>query len=120
MAAMSFLFDQHTPRWWIENLLREELAIVATVVGAIDGPQLGTGDADLLIFCEEHKMALVTCDKRTMFQHIADHYAAGREFWGMFLITGSLQTEDIVFQLRLHWATTTAEEFVGVVQELPM
>ena len=120
MAALSFLFDQHTPQWWAANLVREVPTVVATYVGAADAPRLGSTDPELLVYCEEHQMALVTCDKRTMFQHIADHYAAGREFWGMFLITGSIQTEEIVFQLRLFWETTSAEEFIGSTQELPI
>jgi hypothetical protein len=120
MAALSFLFDQHTPRWWLPSLLQAEPAIVAANIGMPGAPALGSTDAELLEYCEDHKMALVTCDKRTLFHHIAAHYAAGREFWGMFLITGSVQTADIVFDLRLFWATTTAEEFKGSIQELPL
>ncbi len=71
-------------------------------------------------FCELNELVLVTCDRRTMYDHIADHIAAGYVFYGMLLIDGPITTEEIVTDLVLFQATYSVDDFIDTIMTIPI
>lgn len=120
MTAVGYLLDEHTPRWWVTAVRRANSAVRIIRVGALGAPPLQTPDPVLLEYCEANGLVLVTCDRRTMFDHIAAHAAAGRVFRGMLIVGGPVTTEELVDDLLLIHASYTADEMIDTVYELPL
>lgn len=120
MTPVGYLLDEHTPTYWVSAVRRADSAIRIVRVGMPGAPSLRTQDTGLLRYCEENKLVLVTCDRRTMFDHIAEHTAAGNVFYGMLQVEGPITTEEVVNDLALIYATETAEGFIDVVMTLPL
>ncbi len=68
-------------------------------------------ERSILIFCSivSVKIALVTYNRRSMGKHIADHFLAGHQHWGIFEVPNYLLSiGEIAEMLYLYWATTEA------------
>ncbi len=89
-------------------------------VGSVGTPPFSTRDPGLLRFCELNELVLVTCDRRMMYVHIADHIAEGYIFYCMLLIDGRVTTQEIVTDLVLHQATYTVDDFIDTIMTIPM
>ncbi|HEY3787424.1 MAG TPA: hypothetical protein VGL71_01160 [Urbifossiella sp.] len=120
MTPVGYLLDEHTPTYWAAEAQREEPSIEIMRVGTSGAPPYGTPDQDLLLFCEAAKLILVTCDRRSMYTHIANHLAGGGVFQGMLAIGRSVTTEQIVNDLVLIHAIHHAEDFIDTVMTLPL
>src|SRR2546430_10500638 len=86
MSQVRFLFDECTANALIEGLQRREPAIDAIRVGQPGAPPRGTKDPELLMAAESLERTLVSNDRSSMPDHLADHFASGRHTWGVFLL----------------------------------
>lgn len=120
MTAVGYLLDEHTPKWWVTAVRRAEPAVRIIRVGTSGAPPVRTPDPVLLEYCEAYVLVLVTCDRRTMFDHVAAHTAAGRVFRGMLIVDGPVTTEKLVNDLLLIHASYTADEMIDTVMTLPL
>jgi Domain of unknown function (DUF5615) len=84
MSAVAFLLDQHMDAAVAGALLANEPSIVVQIVGQLDAPPLGAKDPELLEYAESNSLAIVTFDKRTMPNHVADRLQSGRHTYGVF------------------------------------
>jgi hypothetical protein len=55
-----FVLDEHVSRAYVTQLRRHDAALYIERVGDGDAPAKGTADADLLVYCEEQDLLLVT------------------------------------------------------------
>ena len=120
MTPIGYLLDEHTPAYWVSAVRRVDATIRILRVGNTGAPPRGTADPGLLKYCEANKLLLVTCDRRTMYGHIADHVADGNVFHGMILVEGPITTEEVVNDLVLLYATSFAEDLIDTVMTLPL
>lgn len=67
-----------------------------TCVGDPDDLRLGSKDPDILRWAEEHGRVLVSADRDTMIQHVADHLAVGRHSPGLFVVRPSAFLPDLI------------------------
>jgi hypothetical protein len=74
----------------------------------------------LLRYCEENKLLLVTCDRRTMFDHIAEHTGSGNVFYGLLRVEAPVTTQELVSDLALIHVVHSAEDFIDIVMPLPL
>ncbi|MHB2019878.1 MAG: DUF5615 family PIN-like protein [Candidatus Xenobia bacterium] len=102
------LFDEHLEIATAHEMRRldPEYEVMRIDPGA---PALGTGDPEILCWCEDHESLLVTNDKRTMPGHLADHLAAGRHIPGIILFTDTLSIGRVLEELLLLPAAKTGE-----------
>lgn len=120
MNPVGYLLDAHTPRYWVAAVRRAEATIRIQRVGMPGTPMVQTADTALLRYCEVNKLALVTCDRRTIFHHIAEHTGLGNVFYGLLLIEGPITTVEITNDLVLIHAVYSTEDLIDTVLQLPL
>ncbi|MFO0796745.1 MAG: DUF5615 family PIN-like protein [Gemmataceae bacterium] len=122
MTPVQFLLDENIPEPVVGALRRAEPSIVYFYSGTdSDTPPKGTLDPQVLAFAEEKGLALVTFDKRSMPGHVADHLAAGRHTWGVFLFPNGnqLSAGRVAEELVMVWAASTKDEWIDRFENLP-
>lgn len=114
-----FLLDENlSPRLKIA-LLRLNPTIDVLRVGESDVPALGTLDPDILNYLDLSQRALVTANRRSMPEHLAQHWRAGKNVWGIFLVRPKTPIGRLAQELQLVWETSEAEEWVDKVDWIP-
>jgi hypothetical protein len=86
MSRCRFRVDECVPSSLVEGLRRHVPGIKVWYVGDADAPSKGTPDPELLAFCEEHRLLLITADRATMSDFLYEHIARQRHTWGVFVI----------------------------------
>ena len=115
-----FLLDEHIDRVIQRQLRRIDPRIDVLVVGDAFAPPAGTQDPELLIWAEEHTYLLVTEDRATIPNHLADHFAAGRHTAGLFWIRPYTPLGRIIEELYLIWSVSTDDEFIDHAFFIPL
>lgn len=106
-----YLLDENIGIAMLQAVKRLDGRIDITRVGSLGAPPYGTLDPEVLLFCEREERALVTDNRHSMAKHIADHFLAGHEHWGIFEVPAyAVSVGDIADMLYLYWATTEAED----------
>jgi Domain of unknown function (DUF5615) len=122
VSQVRFLLDEQIPAPVRDAVMAAEPVIEFRQVGIdSDVPPKGTLDPDVLLFAEQERFELVTFDKRTMPDHVADHLAAGHHTWGVFLFPKGnyLSAGRIAEELVLVWAASQHDEWVDRIEKLP-
>jgi hypothetical protein len=114
-----FLIDEYMKRAVAASLHRAEPAIEVFRVGQPGLPALGASDPELLAFCEEHQMVLVSQDRKSMPEHIQRHQLAGRNTFGVLLASPDCTFREMIDDLVLVWTATERAEW-NVLQYLPI
>ncbi|MBY0456082.1 MAG: DUF5615 family PIN-like protein [Gemmataceae bacterium] len=123
MSAVAFLLDENIPAP-VRN------ALIAVIKGAHirmvgvdpDVPPKQTTDPDLLVFAEAEGLSIVTFDKDTMPGHAADHVAAGRHTWGVFVFPNgnNMSAGQIAAELAMVCGASQRDEWIDLVLFLPL
>jgi hypothetical protein len=103
-----------------QRLWAVEPSMEIVFVGDEDGPRKGTPDAELLKFAEAGGSLIVTQNRKTMPQHIADHLASGGHTWGVFVFKRVFDIRQVVEDLLLVWSASSAEDWRDIVRYLPL
>jgi hypothetical protein len=119
MARPRFLLDENVDPVLGSALRQQEPTVDCVRVGDPGCPSLGTLDPDLLIAVEAMGRILVTNDRKTMGQHLADHFAAGRHTAGVVLMRRGFPLARYVQDLLLIWVATEDAEWVDRVDYIP-
>jgi hypothetical protein len=119
MANPRYLFDQHVWPALASALIQQEPAVDILFVGDPGVPPCGTLDPDLLIAADALGRVLVTQDQRSMPQHLADHFAAGRHTHGVVMMRQGCSLADYLLYLLLFWHATTADEWIDRTDYIP-
>ncbi|MBK9050678.1 MAG: hypothetical protein IPL78_07125 [Chloroflexi bacterium] len=88
-------------------------------VGDPGTPPLHALDPDILRWAEAHQTILVTWDRSTMPDHIADHYEAGGCLYGVLLIRRGSTLGQVIEALHLIWSLSELEEYQDTIQYIP-
>lgn len=120
MSRVRFLIDESVRLSVVAALRRIEPLIDVARVGQSEVPGFGTSDADLLCFCEETHRLLVSSDRGTLPDHVADHLAAGRHMWGVLLIVTGCTYRELLDELLVIWSASEAEEWQDTLHYLPL
>jgi hypothetical protein len=123
VSAVALLLDENIPAP-VRNALLALLpaARIRTVGVDPDVPPKRTLDPDLLVFAEAEGFSLVTFDKDTMPGHAADHVAAGRHTWGVFVFPdgNNMSAGRIASELVMIWGASQQDEWIDLVAFLPL
>ena len=114
-----FLLDENVELVIQRHLRRREPALTILAVGDPGAPPLHALDPDILRWVEIHQYILVTWDRSTMPDHIAEHYNAGGRLPGVLLIRRGSGLGQIIEAIHLIWSLAELEEYQDTVQYIP-
>ena len=89
-------------------------------VGDPSAPSLGTLDPEILQYLELSQGALVTDNRKSMPQHLEVHWAGNGHIWGVFWVRPNTELGSLAEELRTIWETTEAEEWIDLVDWIPL
>ena len=114
-----FLLDENVGLVIQRQLRRREPTMTILAVGDPGTPPLHARDPDILRWVEAHQYILVTWDRSTMPNHVADHYNAGGELPGVLLIRRGSGLGQIIEAIHLIWSLAELEEYQDTIQYIP-
>jgi hypothetical protein len=120
MSHLRFLLDEHIAHAVRDQLLRLDSTIDILVVGQSPAPSLGSPDPELLEWLEKTGYVLVTNNRRTMPEHIREHFAANRHLPGVCLLKRNARMGRVIEDLYLLWAAYDAGQFADKILYLPL
>lgn len=115
-----FLLDENlSPRLKIA-LQRLNPTIDVLRVGDPNAPALGTPDPDILRYLSTSQRLLVTDNRNSMPEHLANHSARDEHTWGIFLVRPKTSIGQLAQELRLIWEASDAEEWIDTLDWIPL
>ena len=115
-----YLIDENEPPRLKVALLRLRPAIDVLRVGDPGAPAYGSPDPDVLRFLELAQRILVTSNRRSMPDHITDHWSAGGHLWGPFWICPRTPVSRLADELCFVWDASEAEEWIDQLRWIPL
>lgn len=120
MSKPRFLLDENINRALQRQLRRLDAHLEVLAVGDPGAPNVGTADPEILAWIEENEYILVTENRRTMPDHLANHFAAGRHIPGVLWLRPRVGLGRIMEELYLLGSVCAAEEFRDCTLYLPL
>jgi hypothetical protein len=65
-----------------------------------------------LHYLEQSQRVLVTDNRQSMQGHVAAHYAAGHQHWGIFVVRKDVPHGRLIDELVLYWEASEEEEWI--------
>ena len=114
-----FLIDENISPEYRTQLLYHEPSLTVFVIGDEGTPAKGTPDPEILVWCEQNQFSLITNNRESMPQHLADHLAAGHHVPGIFTINRKVSMGLIIDQLLLIAGASDEDEYMDEIKYLP-
>ncbi len=114
-----FLLDEHISPVVQSGLKRHQPHMDVLSVGDPGAPPLGASDPGILRFLESTQRALVTKNRRSMWQHVMEFWQEGGRLWGIFWVPRDISHGVLIRQLLLIWEASEAEEWRDQLRDLP-
>jgi hypothetical protein len=119
MSAVAFLIDECVPASYLHGLQTRAPYIQAQQVGGPGMPPKRTTDANLLVYCEERELAIVSNDHRTLPGHALNHMRIGRHTWGLFILRDGFPFDALLDEMLLIHGASAAEDWIDQIEYLP-
>jgi hypothetical protein len=114
-----FLLNEHIAPAVMAGLKQRQPHMDVLCVSDAGAPRLGTFDPDILQFLETTQRALVTRNRRSMWNHVTALWQSGGHHWGIFWIPRDMGQGILIRQMLLIWDTSEAEEWRDQLRDLP-
>jgi hypothetical protein len=111
MMEVRYLLDENLSPEWRNQLLYHQPDLIIWMIGDPLAPSQGTLDPAILKWCEEHQFLLVTNNRKSMPQHLADHLAARRRIPGIIALRKNAAIGSAIADLLLLAEVGAGEEF---------
>jgi hypothetical protein len=115
-----FLLDEHVSRAYATQLRRRDASLYIERVGDRGVPPKGTPDADLLVYCEEHELLLITNNRASMPVHLAEHLETGRHMPGILVIPSKEVVSAVIEDLLLMVVAGLPDDTKDCIEYLPL
>lgn len=115
-----YLLDEHIPPAYQTQLLYHEPSLRVLIVGNEGTPARSTPDPEILHWCEQNDFNLITNNRESMPQHLADHLAAGHHVPGIFTVNLKVSMELIIEELILIAGASHEDEFRDRIVYIPL
>ncbi|WP_292867903.1 DUF5615 family PIN-like protein [Nostoc sp. LPT] len=89
LVKVRFLLDENLSPKLKTSVLRLNPAIDILRVGDAEAPLLGTLDPDILRYLELSQRMLVTDNRKSMPEHLEEHWGDGGHIWGLVWLRSS-------------------------------
>ncbi len=120
MNEIRYLFDENVDSAFRRALLQKNSAIIAWKIGDPGVPSVGAKDPDILDWCEDNGFSLVTNNRKSMPEHLADHLAKGRHIPGILELNPNMSIGETVEELILIWEASAPHEYQDLILYLPV
>ncbi|MDE0469539.1 MAG: DUF5615 family PIN-like protein [Candidatus Poribacteria bacterium] len=115
-----YLLDEHIPPIYRTQLLYHESSLTVLEIGDQGVPARGTSDPEILRWCEQNDFSLITNNRKSMPQHLADHLSAGHHIPGIFTINLNASIGLIIEQLILIAGASDEDEYIDQIVFIPL
>ena len=115
-----YLLDEHIPPAYCTQLLYHEPLLTVLIVGDEDAPARSTPDPEILHWCERNNFNLITNNRESMLQHLADHLAAGHHVPGILTVNLKASMGLIIEELILIASASHEDEFRDRIVYVPL
>lgn len=88
-------------------------------VGDAENLPLGSLDPEILLWAERDERILVSQDRKTLSQHLADHLLAGHHSPGIFTIRGTTTLSGLISFLQLAAVASEPHEWRDRIEYIP-
>jgi len=119
-VTIQYLLDENLSPHWRKRLLRREPGMILRRIGDPGVPPLQSADPLILDWCQRHGFSLVTKNRQTMAIHLAEHLAMGKHVPGIFMLTGSMTTDQLLAELVLIAGASLENEWQDQIWYLPI
>ena len=119
MSQLKFLLDEDTSHALLHALRNSRPGPDVLRVGDPGAPSLGTKDPQVLLAAEAAGRCLISRDRKTMRQHLQEHFDAGNHTCGVVLMKGGFALKRYIADILLIWQATTADEWVDRTDYIP-
>lgn len=113
--ALRYLLDENQRGVLWQVIVRHNARGIDTIdttrVGDAADLPLGSDDAAILVWAEREQRILVSFDRSSMSQHLAEHLAAGHHCPGIFLVLPDSKPVEVVEFLVLAAHASAASEW---------
>ena len=106
-----YLIDENISGVYRTQLLYHEPSLTVLIVGDENAPARSTPDPEILHWCERNDFNLITNNRESMPQHLADHLAAGHHVPGIFTVNLKASMGLIIQELILIAGASHEDEF---------
>jgi hypothetical protein len=117
---MRFLLDENMNAEYRAQLLGRGPELSVWRVGDPGCPPTGTLDPEILRWCENAKCVLVTNNRKSMPQHLAEHLAAGRHVPGLLVLRRRAVMGEVLADLLLIAGTATEADLLDQIHYVPL
>ena len=118
--TISYLLDENVDLAYQVQLLKRNPSLVVFAVGDPGMPPKSTLDPEILCWCEEQDLVLVTNNRTSMPIHLTDHIAQGRHVPGIFILNANLIMGRMIDELIIIAETAIEDEYQDVITYLPV
>lgn len=118
--TLSYILDENVDLAYQIQLLKRNSSLVVFAVGDPGMPPKSTLDPEILCWCEEQNLVLVTNNRASMPIHLADHIAQGRHVPGIFILNSNLSMGRTIDELIIIAETALDDEYQDVITYLPV
>jgi len=118
--TVRYLFDECFSPEVAEGLRMWNPSLEVEYVGKNGALPKQTPDPLILNWLEENDFYLVTNNRQTMPQHLADHLAGGRHIFGAFQVPREWSLSQIYAELELIAGASFPSEYADRIVYLPM
>lgn len=119
MSAFSLL-DENLPAWWRGAINRLQPDLAAWRIGDPGAPAIHSADPLILDWCGENGFILLTNNRRSMPQHLAEHVANGRHIPGILVVDPACEIKKLAEDLALVAGASLPGEFQDQIRYLPL
>jgi len=119
-VKVRFLLDENLSPKLKTSVLRLNPAIDILRVGDAEAPPLGTLDPDILRYLELSQRILVTDNRKSMPEHLEEHWGDGGHIWGLVWLRSSGNLSIWAETIYLIWEATEAEEWIDKLDWIPL
>lgn len=115
-----FLLDENLSPKLKTSVLRLNPAIDILRVGDAEAPPLGTLDPDILRYLELSQRILVTDNRKSMPEHLEEHWGDGGHIWRLVWLGSSGNLSIWAETIYLIWEATEPEEWIDRLDWIPL
>ena len=111
--SIRFLTDENFDPAIVQELRRKQPRL--DIITAVEAGTLGLKDPALLAFAAQKQRIIVSHDKRTLPDHLADFLVAGHHSPGIMLVPGELPIGRAIEALLLVWEASSPSDWQDIV-----